>query len=753
MTRDKLLLLDTTTTQSLVWEQVGNDGTASNTLTFSGLYIIKAEKVLPGAVSDSSLYLVELADSRWKASIASDTDLVRANLRSYANNSDYLTGTSGYTWASLGELLWDACEFLGAWPGLPFAPDGEPQNTIFTGMNGWRALCSFLEQLDCAVKHNPLTNTYTIVQLGEAQVIPDNPETMQWTGAPLDVGGATAAATLRVYFHQHRKSYGQERDTELANNWVLGDGVEYLDVATGIAGAAGTKAVWEDLPWILDENNVHSNLAGCQARRDARKTRYVLRQGVDRVHRVHAGLLTDTLPGGQVRAVCWHNWDDLNDSDIGGTVTEFVCQDEMVTGYRSLDFGPAWFDSELTTAEREPYSPPDLGRHSYPTYPRLPNVVQVVNTGYAANEMVSPNGDGFHAGKVRRWVANTLATLDDCWIRFVDQHDDLAGQVLARNYDLYGPARLSGVSTSGAVLRPVYIVRRGDMDRIARFKLTANLNTGSSAAAVIRTFNGAAYADGAAIKVYDWWSISQGGRGMWQAVTNMEGWAVRREVNADTSPGAPPEYDIIWMEQYAFAIEATLDADISAGAASATVTASWEQGVEPGSTVTVHDDSGIFPRAKAGAKCVAIRSEYADPNTPGSPYYKLVECQQIALTARAVLGEEMCSAGEYAISSFTVTSHSPYNQNINPATAFNDFNHHGDAGDNVWLNWDDTLLAYVIIDVTKKSVDLTIDVSWDATTRCFEKTVVNAAIEYCGTPVVSNIICAEVCPTQSGSGG
>lgn len=748
LTRDKLLLLDVGSTHSLVWEQQGSEGTASNTLTFPGLYIVKAEKVLPGAVNDFSMYLVELADSRWKASTASDTEIVRANLRSYANESSYLTGTSGYTWESLGQQLWEACEHIGAWPGLPFAPDSVPQNTIFTGMNGWRALCSFLEQLDCAVKHNPLTNIYTIEQLGVAQAIEAHTETTQWSGAPLDIGGVASADTLRVYFHQHRKSYGQERDVELASNWLVGDGIEYLQVATGIAGSSGTKAVWEDLPWILDENNAHTNLADCEARRDARKARYILRQGVDPVHRVHAGLLNDILPGGQVRAVCWHNWDDLNDSDIGGTVTEFVCQNEMVSGYKALEFGPAWFDSELTTPEREPYSPPDLGRHSFPNYPRLPNVVQVRNAGYAANEMVDPNADGFHPGKVRRWVANDMAILEDCWIRFVDQHDDLNGEVQARNYDLYGPARLSGVSTSGAVLLPVYIVRRGDADRIARFKLTAALNTGSNTTAVIRTFDGTTYNDGEAIKVFDWWAISQTGRGMWQGFTGMEGWAIRREKNADLTPGAPPEYDIVWMEQYAFWVEGTLTSLFDEeGVATATVTASWHQGVEPGSSITVHDDHDppMFPRAVAGSNFSAARSEYADPDNPDVPYYKVIQCQQIALTARAILAEVMCGSGEFAITSFTVTSHSPYNMDISPGTAFNDFAHKGEAGDTIWLQWDDTLFDYVITNVTKKNQTVVFDVRvFGDYIQTFET---ECAVEYCQPPSWVDKIPLEDCET------
>lgn len=743
MSKADATALDGTTTHSLEWAQQAADGAVATTLTFSGLYLVSARRLLHGGVDDpSALYLVELADSRWKCA-ERDCGQITANLRSYANDADYLTGTSGYTWTSLLTELWSACGTLGAFPGLPggLPIDGVPQNTWLIGLSAWDSLCAVLEQLDCVVDHDPLTNTYTIVQLGGAQVIPANTDTLIWDEQP--VSYSTPAATIRLYYHYHRKSYGQERDVELANNWAYNGAGSSETIATGIANAAGTKPLWDDLPWILDEDNADFNASDRATRLENRKDRYVARVGVADEHKIFGGLHDNIVTGGKIRAVLWRNYGDT-ENRLGGTVTEYRAQADPVMGLKQAGMGVQAEEGGGYAYAAEQYAPPALGRQGYPSYPRLPNIVQVRNAGASAGDTVSPNADGFHPGKVRRWTANAMTVEDDCWIRFVDQHDDLDGQVTARNYDLYGPARLSGVSTSGGSRLPVYTVRRGESAAVVRFRLTAPLETGSSAAAVIRTFAAGNYVDGDAIVVFDWWAISQGGRGMWQGFTNMEGWAFKREENA--TPAGDPEYDIIWMEQYAFWIEGTLTSGFSeGGVATGTVDASWHQGVEPGASVTVHDDheGHMFPQAREGAKFSAARSEYADPTNPDEPYYKVIQCQQVALTGKAILGEIMCNSGVFAISGFVVTSFSPFNLDIHPESAFNDYALMGEPGDPVWLEWDDTLEAYMITQVLHKELDVVTDIRLQGS--YIQANIAKCAMMYCEPPEWIDKIPVEDC--------
>jgi hypothetical protein len=221
------------------------------------------------------------------------------------------------------------------------------------------------------------------------------------------------------------------------------------------------------------------------------------------------------------------------------------------------------------------------------------------------------------------------ATVDASWMQgispgaTVSVHDDQGNFTSAAVGDK-GTALRTEYATPTAPAVPYYKVvflptagSGGSGTGVARFALTASLTTGSNASAVIRTWNGAAYVDGDAITVHDWYGTSGGGRGMWHAATGAEGWASRRE-------GSATDYDILWMEQYADAIEFTLTSAFSGGIASATVDESWGQGIAPGATLNVHDDNDNFINAAIGDKGTALRSEYASPGTPATPYYKVV---------------------------------------------------------------------------------------------------------------------------------
>ena len=104
---------------------------------------------------------------------------------------------------------------------------------------------------------------------------------------------------------------------------------------------------------------------------------------------------------------------------------------------------------------------PDIARKTYPNYPRLPNIVQVDDTGSGTGADVTPNGDGLFRGHVARWVAGSLDILEDCWIRFVDDHDNNNGSVTVTNQD-YFYGRLSGVETSGGTQLAIYLTRKGE---------------------------------------------------------------------------------------------------------------------------------------------------------------------------------------------------------------------------------------------------------------------------------------------------
>lgn len=697
MTKLNLDDLDTSGPVDVVWHQKSDNLRFESSYTFSGLYVVGSGRLLTGDVgANNSLHLVELADARYLIAKNGDTGNIIRNMRSYANNSDYLTGTSGTTWESLVEELWDECGLLGEFPGLPFAPDSVPENNWLVGLNSWKALCTVLDQLDCAIAHNPFDDVYTIIQLGGDQEILDQDETLQWDGEPGSYN-TDVAANLRIYFRYHRKAYGQERDTELSSNWVFNGTGDTKDRTTGVTGAIGRKALWDDMPWVLDENGAHDNAAAIETRADNRKSRYVTRHTVESKHRIHSGISDLWKPGAKIRAVLWRNWNDGVDgkpgfNKLGGTVTEFIAGSNLVTDLHSS--GLAECVSVGIPAEAENYSPPDIARPSHPVYPRLPNVVQVNNSGASAGETVQPDASGFHKGRVRRWVSNAMATLDDCFIRFVDQHDTLNGQIPAVQGEFYGPARLSGISTSGAETLPVYLVRKGgDGTGPIVFELTSILSPNGEAQAVILHLVAGVYvSSGIAITVIDGYAHF----GLWR------GPLVPNAARGIAHQRTDGKYEIEFIEMLDGVVEFTV-VEPSGGWVShqlqqdVTFTHSGQQGdlgfkpaPEQGNNI-VYDVNDLFPYAVPGAKGIATYDYFFDE-------YRITMCQQMSLHAEAILASDMCDPGLVAIGEFAVTDFSPFNLDPFeiPVDALNVHFLRGMAGDKVFLKYEEGQEQWVI---------------------------------------------------------
>ena len=318
------------------------------------------------------------------------------------------------------------------------------------------------------------------------------------------------------------------------------------------------------------------------------------------------------------------------------------------------------------------------------------DVVQVYHSGSGNLEPVAANADNVHPGRVKRVISATMTTLVDCWILFVDQFDDLDGDVPALNLDYYGPARYSGTYTSGAVTLPLLVVRRGYEfeELIIHFELSATLplrNGGAEqhALAKLLEWNGTAWVDsGTEIEVYDWF----GTEGMWNGITGYRGWAKKRSATyTDTAPDPDvtrQAYEIIWMERIAQFIQFTSTEYMGAstgGRMATTVNFYDHQGKDPGATAIVRDPQGQFPDVHSGAKGTA---EYDNRNG----YYRVVSCQRVALFAGAILSSNQCG-GALAITSFSVSASGDYvgTPPTAPTSAGNGQGHAGLSSDPVAL--------------------------------------------------------------------
>lgn len=444
-------------------------GLTGGETTFKDLYVVKATRATVGpAGSNDAPYLVELADKRFILSRFSDTGDVISNLNSFANDTTFLTNsTTNGTWATLFAALWAALpsDVAGTQPTLPSTPDGVPEDWHLHGQNAWEAIAIFLNKLDVSLSYSPHTGLFTAVQLGDAQTLPDLPVKPYHDADPLEHGSTKVPASIEVYRHVHRLSYGQERDKELAQNWALGDGHDSNTEATGKTGAvSGTVLpLWDDLKEKKDENDSTTNTAGLNTRSTNRSNNRANSLNSERVHKIFPGV-HEVLPGSQVKLVLHRQL--VDDRHIGGMVTEFIQGPEMI---RSV--GPA---NHTGTSIAVGWSPageglqaPDLGRATYPNFPRLPEIVQVHDTGETAGDEIGPNVDGLFPGRVARWVSGSLTVLDDCWIRFIDDEDNVSGFIRVIN-DEYFTGRLSGVETSVATTLPIYLAtsRQNTQDEI-----------------------------------------------------------------------------------------------------------------------------------------------------------------------------------------------------------------------------------------------------------------------------------------------
>ncbi len=555
------------------------DAGAATEVEFSPLYWVRATRMLKGGPDDpNSVFLVELADRRILAAKFSATDNQHFNVRSYANDADYLTGTSGATWQTLVDDLWaELPDGFGAAPALPYAPHGVPEDFRFIGANAWQAVHLVLAKVGCTSVYDPINDTFSIVRLGVAQALGDL-STPDYSAEPVSHDATRVPEKLRVYFHTHHQNYGQERDTELATNWSVSDATVFLDVNTNVADAAGGTLlnVWDDLARSLDEDNTDTNAAARSTRADELRDNFVQDAQTARLLESRLGLITSVLPGSEIKGVIWKHWGDAT-----GMQTEIVAHPGVPRAFDDQsEFGMRF------TPVHESLAPPSIVRKGFPVYPRLPNLIQVFHSGGSQGETVEPNVDGLHPGRVRRYVAGSLAILEDCWIRLADDHDTALGDVNATDgLILYG--RLSGVETSQGQTLPLYVAIKGAADgtTIVRFQLIqsmAILDGASNAVLVDKDLNPTGEPP---IVVND--TV-----GAWAGPSGAYGWA------AVLGDAGDDFYEILYLENFARNIEFTLTADMSGGEAPATYQAFWgwpDNGLQPaGPSVIVKDRMGLY---------------------------------------------------------------------------------------------------------------------------------------------------------------
>jgi hypothetical protein len=299
----------------------------------------------------------------------------------------------------------------------------------------------------------------------------------------------------------------------------------------------------------------------------------------------------------------------------------------------------------------------------------------------------------------------------DCWILFVDQYDDLAGDVWAINTDYYGPGRYSGTYDVDGDVRPLIVLRRG-LDDLVRFELIDELEIRQPPDGTPRHANAKLLDDSWAattieIEVYD----AFGNEGMWNGIAGYRGWAKKRPGAFEDGEDVRQKYDVVWMERPAQKIRFTSTEYMGAssgGQMAATVDWFDHQGKDPGSSVTIHDPAGLFPDAFSGAAGIAYYNNR-------QKRYEAVECHRVVDRATATLTGNTCPGDTINISGFTGYSCGEFigAPPTTPTTASGSIA--GLSGDTVYLRRISNALPnpeWQVIRVTKHAIEFMTD--WQA---------------------------------------
>lgn len=174
---------------------------------------------------------------------------------------------------------------------------------------------------------------------------------------------------------------------------------------------------------------------------------------------------------------------------------------------------------------------------------------------------------------------------------------------------------------------------------------------------------------------------------------------------------ADERWELVECESQAGEIAFALTSDMTGSgslSASATVTSSWgtqQDNQGPGSSLTVHDPDGLFPRAITGAKGIAVYDAAADE-------YIVVQCQQEALFLKASLSADMHEGDSTgSVTSLTVASPSPFNLSPDISSATNPYALCGSSGAAVLLVCDGTG-GYIIAQIAHVKTKVISDIRY-----------------------------------------
>lgn len=289
--------------------------------------------------------------------------------------SESLNAGSLWTWQTLLNNLW-AMLPSGAAPGtaptLPYTPDGTPEGFRFQGVSVWDAIETVLAKINCAVRYNPIADSFSYVRLGETQssleeTIDGLTNRLLEDHEPIEGNAAEIPETIRVFFHRINEQYGINPDGPRTGNCDMAP-VYTVDRPSNVSFAmAGTVLpLWDDLAAEYDRSGALVNGADLTARATQVAQNYVNRMTItDRIsRRKYSGIVSTILPGSEISEVIWRDY-----GDGWGVVTE-ITNRRAGDGGGVSSLGGCYPPSNFRPGLAEWLLPPDLGRATHETHSR-----------------------------------------------------------------------------------------------------------------------------------------------------------------------------------------------------------------------------------------------------------------------------------------------------------------------------------------------------------------------------------------------
>lgn len=287
------------------------EGPGPQSVTLRNLVVLGADCVTPGASSqDEAAYLVRLADRRH---LSGRTSVDAAYNERHVLTAAYLPATTNggiaWSWDQVLADLWAQVGKLGAYPGLPFSPDGLPEDLEFWQVPGLQAIGDVLGRLGCELRYDPLADAFGIVRPGAADPSADAAlarwdRWRHWDATPVLSVRGSIPSVARVLFRKLPHVRGT------SSPFLAIDQPDPTPQAAATGVEPGTCAlVHDDLEALYDAHDRLTNLPALQSRAAERAADFFRRlwSVTNRSRRLYPLALADPglLPGAQVRSIRW----------------------------------------------------------------------------------------------------------------------------------------------------------------------------------------------------------------------------------------------------------------------------------------------------------------------------------------------------------------------------------------------------------------------------------------------------------------